>query len=87
MLAGFNMKLTALLIVAVWLVFGWLTEREMVATIGAILFILLRGPQYIGEKPTTLLWSIVAVNVGYLVIFGAGVFLLFSIMMLASELQ
>ncbi len=81
------MKLTALLIVAVWLVFGWLTGREMVATIGAILFILLRGPQYVGEKQTKLLWSIVAVNVGYLVIFGAGVFLLFSIMMLASELQ
>ncbi len=81
------MELTALLIVAVWLALGWLTEREMVVTIGAILFILLRGPQYISEKPTTLLWSIVAVNVGYLVIFGAGVFLLFSIMMLASELQ
>ena len=79
------MKLIALLVVAGWLAFGWITGRDMVATIGVILFILLR-PQYIGEKPTILLWSIVAVNVGYLVIFGAGVFLLFSIMMLASEL-
>ena len=81
------MKLTTLLIVAGWLAFGSLTEREMVVTIGAILFMLLRGPRYIGEKPTTVLWLIVAVNAGYLVIFGAGVFLLFSIMMSASELQ
>lgn len=36
---GFNMKLTSLLIVAGLLAFGWLTGRHMVATIGALLFI------------------------------------------------
>ena len=44
---------------------------------------LLRGPQYIGEKPTPV-WLRVADHVGYSVIFGTVVFLLFSIMIWAS---